>query len=258
MALIGFGNVNPARAGKHTMREPTGAIPAGAKKLMGCYKGFVVGFAGNYLILKDGTKLLWDDGIKNKSFKALLETPDLKDMLTQPYETGKLKSVPAKNFDPGRVRNAAFFLKMYGATESEVKKNLVQITWCPKLVGQKIMVTRVNSVDKKFIQVSNELDQHPEWKQYLTNIAGTFDWRYIAGTKRQSMHSFGMTVDINIAKTNYWEWECKCTDENLPVRYINKIPQAIVDVFEKNGFIWGGKWYHFDTMHFEYRPELLP
>jgi len=22
-------------------------------------------------------------------------------------------------------------------------------------------------------------------------------------------------------------------------------------------FIWGGRWYHFDTMHFEYRPELL-
>ena len=27
--------------------------------------------------------------------------------------------------------------------------------------------------------------------------------------------------------------------------------------FEKYGFIWGGKWYHFDTMHFEYRPELI-
>ena len=32
---------------------------------------------------------------------------------------------------------------------------------------------------------------------------------------------------------------------------------VIVDVFERNGFIWGGKWYHYDTMHFEYRPELL-
>jgi hypothetical protein len=23
------------------------------------------------------------------------------------------------------------------------------------------------------------------------------------------------------------------------------------------GFIWGGKWLFFDTMHFEYRPEIL-
>ncbi|NUM57423.1 MAG: M15 family metallopeptidase, partial [Bdellovibrionaceae bacterium] len=28
--------------------------------------------------------------------------------------------------------------------------------------------------------------------------------------------------------------------------------------FESEGFIWGGKWNHYDTMHFEYRPELFP
>jgi hypothetical protein len=37
----------------------------------------------------------------------------------------------------------------------------------------------------------------------------------------------------------------------------NRIPWEIVEVFEKHGFISGGKWYHYDTMHFEYRPELL-
>jgi hypothetical protein len=21
--------------------------------------------------------------------------------------------------------------------------------------------------------------------------------------------------------------------------------------------VWGGRWYHYDTMHFEYRPELF-
>ena len=26
---------------------------------------------------------------------------------------------------------------------------------------------------------------------------------------------------------------------------------------ERHGFIWGGKWYHYDTLHFEYRPGLL-
>lgn len=38
----------------------------------------------------------------------------------------------------------------------------------------------------------------------------------------------------------------------------NPIPWEIVEIFEKYGFIWGGKWYHCDTMHFEYRPKLLP
>jgi hypothetical protein len=41
------------------------------------------------------------------------------------------------------------------------------------------------------------------------------------------------------------------------VRWENRIPQFIVDAFEAEGFIWGGRWYHYDTMHFEYRPELF-
>ena len=31
----------------------------------------------------------------------------------------------------------------------------------------------------------------------------------------------------------------------------------IVDAFEAEGFAWGGRWYHYDTMHFEWRPELF-
>ncbi len=37
----------------------------------------------------------------------------------------------------------------------------------------------------------------------------------------------------------------------------NAIPLEIVAAFERRGFIWGGRWAHYDTMHFEYRPELL-
>jgi hypothetical protein len=34
-------------------------------------------------------------------------------------------------------------------------------------------------------------------------------------------------------------------------------PAALVRAFERQGFVWGGKWLFFDTMHFEYRPEIL-
>jgi hypothetical protein len=234
------------------------SIPAEAKKLMKCYPGFVSGFADNHLIFKDGSKLLWDNGIKNKPLKALLDDPDVKDMFIQTYKIGALSSNPAANYDPGRIRNEPFFLKMYGSTEKEVRQNLTVITWCPKLIGQKITVTRVNGVDKKLLEISKELDEHPELKKYLTNIGGTFDWRNINGTNRHSMHSFGMTIDINTTYSDYWQWTCKCTNENAELKYQNRIPQVIVDIFEKHGFIWGGKWHHYDTMHFEYRPELLP
>lgn len=232
-------------------------IPQNAQKLINSYSGYIAGYANNHIILKDGTKLLWDDGIKNKTAKLLLDKPDIEDMFSQKYSVGIQKIPPAVNLDPGRVRNEAFFMKMYGAREREVRKNLTEITWCPKLVNQKIMVTKINEIDKKLMQISAELDAHPEFKKYVTNIGGTFTWRNINGTNRHSMHSFGMTIDINTTYSDYWQWACKCTNENAGVMYKNRIPQGIIDIFEKHGFIWGGKWYHFDTMHFEYRPELI-
>ena len=35
------------------------------------------------------------------------------------------------------------------------------------------------------------------------------------------------------------------------------VETRIGEIFERHGFIWGGKWYHYDTMHFEYRPEFF-
>lgn len=29
----------------------------------------------------------------------------------------------------------------------------------------------------------------------------------------------------------------------------------VVEAFEREGFVWGGRWNQFDTFHFEYRPE---
>jgi hypothetical protein len=238
-------------------RKQTQTIPPAAKKLIDSYPDIITGFANNHILFKDNTRLLWDDGIKNKTVKQLLEDPDMEDMFSQQYVTGALATPPSQNFDPGRIRNEAFFLKMYGSTKQAVNQNLVQITWCPKLVGQKISITRVNGVDRQLLRISAELDQHPELKKYLTDIGGTFNWRNIAGTNRHSMHSFGMTIDVNTKYSDYWQWSCKCKTEETPVKYVNRIPQIIVDTFEKYGFIWGGKWYHYDTMHFEYRPELI-
>lgn len=232
-------------------------IPSGAQKLMATYPDFVKGYENNYLILRDGSKLLYDDGNTNKTYSQLLNNPDIEDQFRFAYKKGAIPLSIEKNNDPGRIRNEAFFKKMYGATEAGVKKNLVEITWCPKLLNQKIKVTKVNGIDKQLHLISAELDEHPELKEYIRNIGGTFNWRFINGTQRLSMHSFGMTIDINTRYSDYWQWTCKCTNEDATLLYKNKMPQLIIDIFERHGFIWGGKWYHYDTMHFEYRPELI-
>jgi hypothetical protein len=229
--------------------------------LLRCYPNDIKQIKENTIYFKDGSTLPFDDGQTNKNSSQLINQPDVEDQFIYPYYLGKIDY--ARNQDAGRIRNEAFFKKIYGHSEAEVRKNITEIVWCPKNIGQKIKVTKKNGVDKKFLAISSELDalidQHPKYKDYLTNIGGTFVWRMINGTTRLSMHSFGMTIDINTKYSDYWQWSCKCTDEQKEISpvYANKIPHDIVAIFEKHGFIWGGKWKHFDSMHFEYRPELL-
>ena len=225
-------------------------------KLMAAYPEFIVGYTREYIIWKDSTRMAFFES-DGASTPDPIDHPALADQFAQKYVKGAATTAPGAGSDPGRVRYEPFFYKMYGSNEREVRKNLTEVTWCPKLVGQKVLVTRVNGIDKKIRSISKELDKHPEYKKYVSQIGGTFCWRNIAGSDRQSAHSFGMTIDLNTAASNYWQWDCHCTSESQALTYRNTIPQGIVDIFEKYGFIWGGKWYHYDTMHFEYRPELM-
>lgn len=206
----------------------------------------------NKAVFYTGKMLTYDDK-KQKHTQELLDNPDIEDQLNYHYNQGDSK----ENTDAGRIRNDAFFKEIYGGSAAEVKENLTTVTWCPTLVNQKIQFSKINGASLALIKVSSELDQHPEWKKYLTNIGGTFNWRVISGTKRLSAHSFGITIDINTSYSNYWQWDCGCKNEDAALGYKNSIPMGIVEIFEKYGFIWGGRWKHYDTMHFEYRPEFF-
>jgi hypothetical protein len=129
--------------------------------------------------------------------------------------------------------------------------------WLPKKWGKTMRVTRINGVAEQLKAVSDELDALPaSFNIYLYPAEGGFNCRSIAGTNRLSAHGHGIAVDIAIKRSDYWRWNTPGADGRYA--YKNSIPFEIVAVFEKHGFIWGGKWSHYDTMHFEYRPELLP
>ena len=171
-------------------------------------------------------------------------------MFSMTYDTEATE--PAYLNDCGRSRCEALFKKMYGNSAAEVQKNLVKIEW----FGQQLPITKVNGVDKKLQAVYEELKTKPELKKYLLQ-ASSFYWRQVRGANRLSAHSYGIAFDINVANSNYWLWSNKGKSETDTIKYVNRIPLEIVKIFEKHGFIWGGRWYHYDTMHFEYRPEFL-
>ena len=74
---------------------------------------------------------------------------------------------------------------------------------------------------------------------------------------RLSAHSFGIAIDINVKYSDFWLWSNPGKSEKDQIVYKNRIPREIVEIFERHGFISGTRWYHYDTMHFEFRPELL-
>ena len=49
----------------------------------------------------------------------------------------------------------------------------------------------------------------------------------------------------------------KVRGENITAPSTKELLKSWKDIFEKYGFIWGGKWFHYDGMHFEYRPKLI-
>lgn len=180
----------------------------------------------------------------------ILNNPSIKDMFALNYPL--LKPLNSKLTDAGRIRNEQFFNAIYGDSKEAVEANLSEVIWLKNSLNQKIKFNSLNGAAKALQKVSDELDilvkNEPNLIIYLQDIGGTFKYRNIAQTNRLSPHSWGIAIDINVANSHYWLWSKD--------GYQNKIPYKIVEIFEKNGFIWGGRWEHFDTMHFEYRPEF--
>jgi hypothetical protein len=223
--------------------------------LLRAYPDALAGFDGSDLIWRDGTRMPVGAGLPERSLEEQLRDGSILDQLRRPYPAGA-PLLPAPRQDPGRVRNQAFFLKMYGDCRAgDVVPKLAHVVWLPRTWGHSVSITSVNGVDRRLAAISRELDDLPaEDKKFLYPPGGTYACRAVADTGEPSMHARAAAIDINTARSDYWLWH---RGGGNPPPYVNRIPLEIVTVFERHGFIWGGRWAHFDTMHFEYRPELL-
>ncbi|MGF6175576.1 M15 family metallopeptidase [Ensifer sp. 4252] len=238
-----------ACVGKTLAAEPT--LREKLELLAGAYPEAIAEIGKDTLILRDnGAPLPIDDG-RQKSHAEKLASGDIEDSLSQVYPIGACVKPPGLDFDPGRIRNEALMKRLYGGSAASVRRDLVVVDW----FGQALNVTSRHGVAKALQAVGAELAARPKLKPYLVPSAGTFNWRNIAGARTLSVHSFGAAIDLNTGHADYWRWAGRGKGDAAPYR--NRYPLEIIEVFEKHGFIWGGRWYHFDTMHFEYRPELI-
>ena len=135
------------------------------------------------------------------------------------------------------------------------------------IFGHKLMIHR--DLLGKLAAIEEELTTRAAGdrvlRAYIASIRSVegYSWRRIADTSSLSYHSYGAAVDFLPKSTGgkgiYWLWWKEFDADWYLLPYEERLmpPESFIETFEKHGFIWGGKWLYYDTIHFEYRPEIL-
>ena len=79
---------------------------------------------------------------------------------------------------------------------------------------------------------------------HANQYGGCFVPRFIAGTTTLSNHAFGLAFDLNVPENQRGT--------------VGQMNRAVVAIFEKWGFTWGGTWRYTDPMHFELNRIVRP
>jgi hypothetical protein len=176
----------------------------------------------------------------------------------------RTKQRPSDKIKAGLREEGSLYKELFGITsEKSAESQLVVVKFCGRYIAvHNIIADKLKTVDAKVNQLAKT---DPEVRAFLNNISSvqTYNWRKIAWISRMSNHSYGIAVDILAKRYNrkptYWMWEEERNKDwmLLPQSRLWTPPDAVVKIFLEEKFIWGGYWDRYDTMHFEYRPELI-
>jgi hypothetical protein len=203
-----------------------------------------------YVTTYSGDRILYDD-MKQKSFDEQLCSADLQDMMAMEYSLETIGTLRADNDDPGRVRCYAFLHAVYGQTKYDIGQNLISAG----LVSGRYPLASdaAPALEAAMASVAAYVRENPAAYGYVFPLNGTYNYRLIAGTSMLSPHAFGIAVDFCSNPCDYWRWATRTQGQSR----LDDYPQEVAHIMEEHGFIWGGKWAHFDFLHYEYRPELI-
>jgi hypothetical protein len=259
---------------QNTGRTANGEIALHAYRNAFPDKTGVVAFIENdWTITAGGQTFFWAGGrILPQSEKDNLDAYDPLPFWVYPEKTPSPASYSPQYVETLRSRasdqarrerkdaHRAFQSILYGGLERrEIESLMIQV----EFLGGKMNIHR--DIAERLKRVDAEIRKWEGGKAFIASLGsvGGFNWREIAGTQRMSYHSWGLAVDIQPkrlgGKSIYWMWEMQRNKDWMLVPLENRWnpPDRVIEIFENEGFIWGGKWPFYDNMHFEYRPELL-
>ena len=182
-----------------------------------------------------------------------------------PEEAERRRSWTQNRSENPPLKRSDFFLNdlWQAPNRNETEKNLARITFLGKPARIHKLIQRQTAVVEEQIREIGKTDTEVQaWINSIHTLEG-YGWRNIAHTQSRSYHSYGLAIDLLPKslgkKQTYWLWTSQNREDWWNVSYNERYhpPESVIKTFEANGFIWGGKWPLFDTMHFEYRPEIL-
>lgn len=160
--------------------------------------------------------------------------------------------------------NLDFFDSLYGGkTRSSMERHIVSTRFLGRRVNlHQDIVPALAAVEDR---LREEAQRNPKVRDFIRSISRVegYNWREIRGRQDRSFHSWGIAVDILPEgwqqKNIYWSWLSHRNPDwmLIPLEHRWMPPQEVVSIFERYGFVWGGKWLQWDNIHFEYRPELI-
>jgi len=161
---------------------------------------------------------------------------------------------------PQLKRSLAFQEALWHAgSRNEVSERIKPVTFLGYSVPMHSDLAEILSkVEQRILEIAKT---DPDVKTWIANIGEMhgWNWRNIAGSASRSNHSYGIAIDILPkalnGKATYWQWTANWWSIPYEGRY--HPPEPVIKTFESYGFIWGGKWTYYDTMHFEFRPEIF-
>ncbi|MCR4741366.1 MAG: M15 family metallopeptidase [Treponema sp.] len=216
--------------------------------------------------------LLPESELKNKdNYWSLLYHYDYHTPLADPadFTSEQIKEIKKFGSDENRKNGAGtpmfFFDELYQSyNQVSVEEHIIKSNFLGKRINiherLKIPLQKVEEKIKEAALTDSEIQKFID----SINRNEGYNWRLIAGTKRKSFHCLGVALDIipksYRGKSVFWSWTKDLDPENwmlTPLKDRWMPPQKVINIFEDQGFIWGGKWIIFDNMHFEYHPELI-
>ena len=124
------------------------------------------------------------------------------------------------------------------------------------------ILVHISLVEQQILRVARTNTAVRQWVDSIGTVEG-WSWRNVAASENRSFHAYGAAIDLLPrslgGRQTYWLWTSQHTPEWWNVPYTGRYhpPDEVIKIFESFGFVWGGKWRFFDTMHFEYRPEVF-